>query len=107
VRGVVLDDQAIGVANASVTVRVYRDGICGGPSTPGTFPVPATNGDGSFQWVLLMPLTDPFRGCLVIVAEPPAATGLEADSVGGVLIDFVREGQAPDTAVVDVVLNGP
>jgi len=49
-------------------------------------------------------LAAPFERCLEVSADPPDSTGLQADTISGVLLDF-RDTGALDTAVVNFVLE--
>lgn len=108
VAGVVRDADGNAVPGASVASLVYRSATCPGPEEPGSFPSVATDSLGAFFSHLIIPLTAPFKGCLVLVvtASPPGGSALLPDTVTGVTVRFI-EGTPPDTVRVDFVLLSP
>lgn len=102
-RGTVDDPNDRPVPGAEIFVVVNQNPTCDDKDAGGGV-ADTTDVDGIYFARLGMPLTPPFQACLEVRAKPPEGSGLKSKTVSGVLVDFVREGEVPDTALVDIVL---
>jgi hypothetical protein len=105
VRGEVRGPEGIPVRGAVVATRVFRDGVCDPAEEPGSFSPAATGNSGEFLHVLVVPLSAPFTGCVQVEVTPPISSELEARVIEGDLLNFVKEGEPPDTLVLLVTLR--